>query len=190
MTLLKVTSVSQTQVFNKSDLVPILDTWTLLLCYSCHVGMKFEIYLDKQTDGTQNSRAESEMLYQHSKKIATLKLQCTLLARYLLRQGRPTVTDVCAQCSYWPSPPLLQYCSTVHSTSEMIKTCNPQRYVCHRFTFGSNVLSENTLKNFRIPWSTCEFWYEYMPLNKFWYEYMPLNKFRYEYMPLNKFWYE
>jgi hypothetical protein len=98
MTLLKVTAASQAQAINKFDLVLILDTWTLLLCCSSHVGKKFEINLAKQIDGRQNSHAESEVLCQHSKKIATLKLQCTLLARSLLAQGRPT--DTCVRSIY------------------------------------------------------------------------------------------
>ena len=154
MTLLKVTSASQTRVINKSDLISILDTWNILVCYSCHVGKKFEIYLGTQTDGTQNSHVESEMLYQHSKKIATLKLQCTLLARSLLAQGRPTVTDVCAV--FLMNPP----CGTAAKfifTSEMLKPFNPQKYVCHCFTFDSNFLSGNTLSNFRVPWRKREF---------------------------------
>ena len=40
-------------------------------------------------------------------------------------------------------------------------------YVCHCFTFESNVLSENALNNFGAPCSTSEFWYEHMPLNTF-----------------------
>ena len=141
MTFLKVTSASQAQAIDKSDLVPILDTWTLLLSYSCHVGKKFEIYLGKQTDGTQNSRAEIEMLFQHSKKIATLKLHCTLLARSLLAQGRPTVTDVCAQYSYWLSCPLavLQHSSFYYRNGQnfqLTKICLSALYFWVKCSFG------------------------------------------------------
>lgn len=58
MTLLKVTSANQAQAFVKSDLVPILDTWILLLCYSYHVGKKFEIYLGKQIRKAKLTRWE------------------------------------------------------------------------------------------------------------------------------------
>jgi len=122
MTLLKFTSASQAKAINKSELVLILDTWTLLLCYSCHVGKKFEIYLGKQIDGRRNSHAESEVLYQHSNKIAALKLQCPLLARSLLVQGRSPDKNGCA--AFKLPPPPTPFAVLQHSTLylEMFKT--------------------------------------------------------------------